>query len=59
VTLPNRLALENFYRKTFYFMEYSANLSIQNQTLAQTRDALLPKLMAGEIDLEDLGGFYD
>lgn len=59
VTLPNRLALENFYRKTFYFMEYSANLSIQNQTLAQTRDALLPKLMAGEIDLEDLGGTYD
>lgn len=34
-------------------------LGKQNQTLAQTRDALLPKLMAGEVDLENLGGTYD
>lgn len=35
------------------------NLINQNQTLAEIRDALLPKLMAGEIDLENLGGPYD
>lgn len=34
-------------------------LTKQNQTLAQARDALLPRLMAGEIDLEGLGGSYD
>lgn len=40
-------------------MESIINLGIQNQTLAQARDALLPRLMAGEIDLEGLGGSYD
>lgn len=35
------------------------NLTKQNQTLAEARDALLPRLMAGEIDLEGLGGSYD
>lgn len=41
------------------YVEKISLLYFQNQTLAGTRDALLPKLMAGEIDLEDLGGFYD
>lgn len=40
-------------------IELITNLGIQNRYLAETRDALLPKLMAGEIDLENLGGPYD
>lgn len=40
-------------------IELIINLGIQNRALAQARDALLPKLMAGEIDLEDIGGTYD
>lgn len=59
IVFPSRDVLEKFYKNTFSSMEYSANLSIQNQTLAQARDELLPRLMAGEIDLEGLGGSYD
>lgn len=59
IIVPSRINLERFYRNTFSFMNYSANLSVQNRMLAQTRDALLPKLMAGEIDLDKLGGAYD
>lgn len=40
-------------------IELIINLGIQNRALAQARDALLPRLMAGEIDLEGLGGSYD
>lgn len=40
-------------------IELIINLGIQNRAQAQARDALLPKLMAGEIDLEDIGGTYD
>lgn len=40
-------------------IELIINLGIQNRTLAEARDALLPKLMTGEIDLEGLGGSDD
>lgn len=47
---------ENFINSLF---KEILTLTKQNQTLAQARDALLPRLMAGEIDLEGLGGSYD
>lgn len=54
---------DNTYKKADAILkpiiDLITDLGIQNQTLAQTRDALLPKLMAGEIDLEKIGESYD
>ncbi len=36
------------------FIELIIILQNQNQTLAQTRDTLLPKLMSGEIDVSNI-----
>lgn len=59
LALPNedimKFCCANFRR----IRQTTISLKKQNQTLAETRDALLPKLMAWEIDLEGLGGFYD
>ena len=34
--------------------EQIKNLSLKNQTLKQTRDILLPRLISGEIDVEKM-----
>ncbi|MCI8645487.1 MAG: restriction endonuclease subunit S, partial [Firmicutes bacterium] len=34
--------------------EMIASNIIENQSLAKTRDSLLPKLMSGEIDVSDI-----
>ena len=59
IVLPNKKVLFKFRNRINKIFEFQNILNEQNQTLAQTRDALLPKLMAGEIDLDDLGGTYD
>jgi type I restriction enzyme S subunit len=35
-------------------IEMIVNLGVQNRTLAQIRDTLLPKLMSGEIDVSNI-----
>lgn len=56
---PDEKTLDEFDNLILPFFECIKLLYKQNQTLAQARDALLPRLMAGEIDLEGLGGSYD
>ncbi|MFO3667829.1 restriction endonuclease subunit S [Anaerococcus kampingiae] len=59
IVLPNEIIINRFQKIIKNIFELQDFLTNQNQTLAETRDALLPKLMAGEIDLENLGGPYD
>lgn len=59
VLVPNTPYLDKYNKFISNIMKYIGYLTKQNQTLAQARDALLPRLMAGEIDLEGLGGSYD
>ena len=59
IVLPNDNDLIKFQNIIKNIFELQNTLKKQNQTLAQARDALLPRLMAGEIDLEGLGGSYD
>ena len=40
--------------RSFYF--YLNKLKIENQTLIDLRDTLLPKLLSGEVDVPDLQG---
>lgn len=51
VALPKYRLLEKYYNLTGNNISLSTKLGIQNKTLAEIRDALLPKLMAGEIDV--------
>ena len=59
ILVPKTPYLKKYNKFISKIMKYIGYLTNQNQTLAETRDALLPKLMAGEIDLENLGGPYD
>lgn len=59
LAIPDEIKMENICKCFKKLREMTLILTKQNQTLAYTRDALLPKLMAGEIDLENLGGPYD
>ena len=56
---PPRNILDIYERNINSNFRLIIKLRKQNQTLAQTRDALLPKLIAGEIDLEKIGESYD
>ena len=51
---PNIKDLRKYYEVTGYNIDLASKLSYQNQTLAQTRDTLLPKLMSGEIDVSNI-----
>lgn len=59
VVKPPEKIIDKYENFINYLFKEILTLTKQNQTLAQARDALLPRLMAGEIDLEGLGGSYD
>lgn len=46
--------LKEFDRLTSFFWETIETNKMESQRLAQLRDALLPKLMAGEIDVSEV-----
>ncbi len=52
--LPKEEYLKLFNNIAEKSMDLIFNLQIQNEKLAQTRDALLPKLMSGEIDVNNI-----
>lgn len=51
---PDRETLSGFHKLTFPQFEFIKNLQIKNDNLRQTRDLLLPRLISGEIDVENL-----
>lgn len=54
IAVPNRKTMERYFNVTGNNINLSAKLGIQNTKLAELRDALLPKLMAGEIDVSNI-----
>ena len=51
ITLPAYSVMENFTEMVKSFFEMQRTLQIQNKSLTQTRDRLLPKLMNGELEV--------
>lgn len=54
VVLPHQKVLEQFNRFVEPLLVLKKNLIKKNANLRQTRDLLLPKLISGEIDIENL-----
>ena len=54
VLLPKKTVVEKFESEQKNALELIKNLEQQNLDLQQTRDALLPKLMSGELSVEDV-----
>ena len=52
--LPNESVLDRFDELTAPMMKQIVSNNFENKRLAATRDALLPKLMSGEIDVSDI-----
>lgn len=51
--IPDAETLNKFQRFCEPLFAQQKVLEKQNESLAELRDSLLPKLMAGEIDVED------
>ena len=54
IAVPDRKTIERYFNVTGNNINLSAKLGIQNTKLTELRDALLPKLMAGEIDVSNI-----
>ena len=54
VSKPSDKLLQAFSQLIKPLFEQIKNLSLKNLTLKQTRDLLLPRLISGEIDVEDM-----
>ena len=54
VILPSKALTLEFSQKITPLMAMVNHLKHKNQTLKQTRDLLLPRLISGEIDVEDM-----
>ena len=54
ILLPSNFILEHFDNLASGILSQTNNLRLKNHNLRQTRDFLLPKLISGEIDVEDL-----
>lgn len=54
IILPNEATLDRFDMITNPLIEKIINNRLQNKRLTQLRDALLPKLMSGEIDVSNI-----
>lgn len=51
---PNDILIENFHKLVNPIFELVKNLQIKNINLSQTKNLLLPKLISGDLDIEDL-----
>lgn len=54
IVLPAENVLKEFDRLTSFFWKTIETNKMESQRLAQLRDALLPKLMSGEIDVSEV-----
>jgi type I restriction enzyme S subunit len=52
--LPNKKALFDFSCIVEPLIEKAHQLASESRALAELRDALLPKLMSGELDVDDV-----
>ena len=54
IKIPEEKVIGKFNEIITPFFSEISNLSLKNQTLKQTRDLLLPRLISGEIDVENM-----
>ena len=54
ILIPNKSIIEKYHSIVFSIFENMKNNKLSNESLIQTRDTLLPKLMSGEIRMSDL-----
>ena len=54
IILPNRELLDKYGKVDAPIFEKIVNNGLENKRLAQLRDALLPRLMSGEIDVSNI-----
>lgn len=54
IKVPNKQIIEKYENKFKLTIEKISNGNLMNEKLEQLRDTLLPKLMNGEIDLENI-----
>ena len=54
IVFPSNNLLESYYYTTKDVLDVKALLDTKNQNLRKTRDLLLPKLISGRLDVEDL-----
>lgn len=54
IKIPEENVIREFNEIITPFFSEISNFSLKNQTLKQTRDLLLPRLISGEIDVENL-----
>lgn len=54
IKIPEENIIREFNKIITPFFSEISNFSLKNQTLKQTRDILLPRLISGEIDVENL-----
>lgn len=54
ILIPQNSILSEFNKSINSIFEQIKNLSIKNENLKQTRDLLLPRLISGEIDIENM-----
>lgn len=52
--LPSKETLDKYYEMESVYTSIMKQLQAENKTLTEIRDELLPKLMSGEIDVEDV-----
>lgn len=52
--LPSDSVIEDFCRIVTPMYDLIASNIVENQSLAKTRDSLLPRLMSGELDVSDI-----
>ncbi len=52
--LPSDFVIEDFCEIVTPMYDLIASNVVENQSLAKTRDSLLPRLMSGELDVSDL-----
>ena len=54
VAIPSNELLEQFCKQARDLWKLKRNLEKQNKKLKETRDLLLPKLISGKIDVEEI-----
>ena len=54
ITLPDKTSLDRFDEITAPMIDQIVTNRLENKRLATLRDALLPKLMSGELDVSDI-----
>jgi type I restriction enzyme S subunit len=54
IKIPSPQTIQNFNNQVKPILDEILNLQLQNQNLKSTRDLLIPRLVSGKLDVENL-----